>query len=316
MDEHYEHQENTPEAEPENDRSSTGMFWLAGLLFVVVVGVAAAGMYNSYQQKSTINRLTAQASGMNATIGQLQNQLNDTTSKLNDVSSAQAIAAQAAAQAAADAAKPSARTGPSGPSRADINKMKQQFQSSLDDQQKQLLSTQDDVAKTRADLQGNLDTTRDQLNGSIAKTHDELVTLEKRGEHRYFEFDLTKSKQFMREGPLGLMVRRSDPKHANIDLTVLVNDKQINKKRVNLYEPVWIYETDGGEPFQVVVNKIDAKGVHGYVSTPRYSDLSASAAPAAAAEPTATATTPNTTSNSNPTPNTNSDSTNSTGENQ
>lgn len=273
MDEHYEREETTPAP---GDRGSNGMFWLASLAFIVVVGVAAFGMYNSYQQKNTISQLTAQTSNLNATVGQLQNQLSDNTSKLNNVSSAQA----AAAQAAANAVKPSNTHAPAGPSRADMNRLKQQFRSSFDDQQKQLQSTQDDVARTRTDLQGNIDSTRDQLNGSIAKTHDELVTLEKRGEHRYYEFDLTRSKQLMREGPVSLMVRRSDPKHSNVDMTVLVNDKQITKKHVNLYEPVAIYATDGGEPFQIVLNRIDAKGIHGYVSAPRYTaaDLSASSA--------------------------------------
>jgi hypothetical protein len=311
MDEHYEREGTTPEDPTPEDRGS-GMFWLAGILFVVVVGVAAAAMYNSYQQKNTISQLTAQTSSMNATVSQLQNQLNDTTAKLNDVSSNQALAAQTAAQAAADAVKTSNAHAVPGASRADMNKLKEQFQSSLDDQQKQLQSTQGDIAQARTDLQGNIDTARDQLNGSIAKTHDELVTLEKRGEHRYFEFDLTRSKQFMREGPISLMVRRSDPKHSNIDMTVLVNDKQISKKHVNLYEPVSIYETDGGEPFQIVVNRIDAKGIHGYVSTPRYSaaDLSASASTPQPTEPRVTSPSPAPSSNS--TPNTNNNSTNST----
>jgi hypothetical protein len=311
MDEHYEREGTTPEDPAPEDRG-TGMFWLAGILFVVIVGVAAAGMYNSYQQKSTISQLTAQTSSMNATVSQLQNQLNDTTAKLNDVSSNQALAAQTAAQSAADAVKISNAHAVPGASRADMNKLKDQLQSSLDDQQKQLQSTQGDIAQARTDLQGNIDTTRDQLNGSIAKTHDELVALEKRGEHRYFEFDLTRSKQFMREGPIGLMVRRSDPKHSNIDMTVLVNDKQISEKHVNLYEPVSIYETDGGEPFQIVVNRIDANGIHGYVSTPRYSaaDLSASASTPEPSQSRATSSSP--APNSNSTSNTNNNSTNST----
>jgi hypothetical protein len=268
------------------ERESHPMFWLGALAILLLIGAAATSMYYSYQQKNTISQLTSQTSSMNSTIGQLQSELSSTTQKLNDVSAAQTLAAQTAAAQAA--AKP-ARAGAAGPSRAELNRLKQ-IQSRLDEQQQQLQSTQDSVTQARTDLQGNLDSTRDQLNGSIAKTHDELVLLEKRGEHRYFEFDLTKGKQFVREGPVSLMIRRSDAKHANLDLGVLVNDKQITKKKVNLYEPVWIYESANGDPLQVVVNRIDDKGVHGYVSAPRYtaSDLSASAASA----PEAPASTP------------------------
>src|SRR5215831_8665516 len=76
----------------------------------------------------------------------------------------------------------------------------------------------DVVAKNRTDLETSLSSTKDELNGSIAKTHEELVVLQKRGERNYFEFDLNKSKQFQRLGPLMLSLRRTDAKHMNYDL--------------------------------------------------------------------------------------------------
>jgi hypothetical protein len=74
-------------------------------------------------------------------------------------------------------------------------------------------------------------------------------------------------------------------------LVVVVNDRQIDKKKVNLYEPVWIYESKDAQPVQVVVNKIDKNSVHGYISAPKYSseDLSkgATLTPAALTLPNA-----------------------------
>jgi hypothetical protein len=133
-------------------------------------------------------------------------------------------------------------------------------------------------------LEGNLNSTRDDLNGSIAKTHDEPVLLEKRGERDYFEFDAAKSKKFQRTGPLSISLRKADAKHSHVDLVVLFNDREISKKSVNLYEPVWIYQEQNAQPVQVVVNKIDKDKVHGYVSAPKYSpsDLAASVASPAA----------------------------------
>jgi len=143
-----------------------------------------------------------------------------------------------------------------------------------------LKDTQDQVAYQGADLEGKVDSTRDELNGSIARTHDELVALEQKGERNYFEFDLVKAKHFQRLGPVNISLRKADAKHKTYDLAMIVEDNQLSKKHVNLYEPIWI---DGGDSqqVQVVVNKVDKDHVHGYVSAPKYSQ-SASLTPASA----------------------------------
>jgi hypothetical protein len=140
----------------------------------------------------------------------------------------------------------------------------------LEDQKKELKATEDLVAKNRSELEGNLNSTRDELNGSIAKTHEELVALEKRGERRYFEFDLEKSKQFQRFGPVTLSLRKADTKHKSFDLEMIVDDNELSKKKVNLYEPIWIHTENESQPVQVVVNRIEKNRVHGYVSAPKY----------------------------------------------
>jgi len=99
-----------------------------------------------------------------------------------------------------------------------------QIQSQIAEQKKLLKQTQDDIASARSDLEGKLGSTRDELNGSIARTHDELVTLEKRGERSYYEFDLSKSKGFQREGPIQISLRKADSKHQSYDMMMLVND--------------------------------------------------------------------------------------------
>ena len=166
------------------------------------------------------------------------------------------------------------RTGdtPSSPGKrgGPTDKRYKQLQTQLEDQGKQLKETQDLVAKNRTDLETSLSSTKDELNGSIAKTHDELVVLQKRGERNYFEFDLAKSKQFSRVGPLTLSLRKADTKHMSYDLAMVVDDNQLNKKKVNLYEPIWIHTESAGQPVQVVVNKISKDFVHGYISAPKY----------------------------------------------
>lgn len=221
----------------------------------------------------------AKVTMLHTTMNQMQNRLDTLAVKLNEMS------------AARTAAPPTEPTDtlvytypPKAPSAKTVQRAKRatvnsgspadksliQLQAQLNDQQKQLKDTQNEVAETRSDLEGSVDSTRDELNGSIAKTHDELVAFKRIGEREYFEFDLTKSKQFQRSGPLMLSLRKADSKHKSYDLAMIVDDNQIGKKQVDLYEPIWIHAGDDAQPVQVVVNEIDKNHVHGYVSAPLY----------------------------------------------
>ena len=154
-----------------------------------------------------------------------------------------------------------------------------QLQKRLLDQQKQLASTREDLDKTRENFQSSLSSTKDELSGSIARSHDELVALQKRGERNYYEFHLTRSKAFERVGPLRLSLRKADIKHKRFDMMMLVDDNELQKKGVNLYETLLLNLADRPQPLEVVVNKISKEAVVGYVSEPKYkrSELSASA---------------------------------------
>jgi uncharacterized coiled-coil protein SlyX len=258
--------------------------WLV-IAIVVLLGVAGVAFGYGYRQQLLVGHLTAQQTVADSTISQMQTQLNTVTSKLNDMTAAQAQA-QAQAQPQADAAKQpdkkiassAPRTGARRPAASD--KRYKQLQSQLAEQQKELKDTQDLVAKNRADLEGNISSTRDELNGSIAKTHEELVVLEKRGERSYTEFDLMKAKQFQRIGPITLSLRKADTKHKNYDIEMIVDDNQMGKKKVNLYEPIWIHTENESQPVQIVVNRIEKNLIHGYVSAPKYkpSELAATGA--------------------------------------
>jgi flagellar motility protein MotE (MotC chaperone) len=264
--------------------------WLAA---VAVVLILAAGMSMAYiyHQQSLFRQLSAHDEQMNATISELRNQTEGLAAKLNEMTAAQQAAA-ATANAPAGSKKTAAKRQQA------VDKRYKQLQAQLDDEKKQLKETEDEVAKNRSDLEGSLSSTRDELNGSIARTHEELVVLAKRGERSYFEFDLTKAKQFQRVGPITLSLRRVDAKHKNYDLQMVVDDNQLTKKRVNLYEPVWIHTENESQPVQVVVNRIERNLVHGYVSAPKYknSELATSLTPVSAPA----ASSPNTDSSSTP----------------
>jgi uncharacterized coiled-coil protein SlyX len=288
--------------------------WLV-IAVVALLGIAAVTFAYGLHQQSLVRQLTAQTATAHASLNQMQGQLNAMTAKLNDMTTARTSPQAPAASAeppdpaisepaadisaktpeAASASTPVA-AAKSAPAKRHVAKRRApvvdkkyvQLQSQLAEQQKQLKETQDEVAKNRSDLEGTINSTRDDLNGSIAKTHEELVALEKRGERSYFEFDLSKSKQFQRVGPLTLSLRKADTKHKSYDLAMIVDDNELQKKKVNLYEPIWIHTETDSQPVQIIVNKIDKDTVHGYISAPKYKPSELAAAGSASVTPVST----------------------------
>lgn len=163
----------------------------------------------------------------------------------------------------ADRAAPS----PATPRRRSEDPRLKKLQSQIDAQGKAIEQTRNDLAST----QGDLTNTRTELTGSIARTHDELVVLQKKGERNYYEFDISKSKQFQREGPFGIRLKKANTKHQYADLELMVDDRNLSQKHVNLYQPVMSYTPDSPQAVEVVINEISKDHIHGYVSAPKYS---------------------------------------------
>jgi hypothetical protein len=281
------------------DSRSRASVW-PGVVIVALILVAGLAIVYAHSQRSDINAMAARDASLNASVSQLQDQLQSTTAKLDDMVAQQQAATQAAAEAAQAKAKAAAerRTARErAPRRHVLTASERRYnalQARLDVQQKELNDANQTIAQTRSDLAASIDSTRTDLNGSIAKNHDELVALEKRGQRNYFEFDLWRSKEFSRTGPISLALRHADTKHMRYNMMLLVDDNHLEKKNVDLYEPIWISSEGEPQPLEIVVNKITRNHIHGYISAPRYSsaELASTAArlqPVSATSSTASA---------------------------
>jgi hypothetical protein len=279
MEEYPEMSENRDEGVP---TAMERRRWLIGAIAALAVGLALG---YAYRQQIKVRHLVAQESVANATINDLQRQLKTMADELHSMVAAQQATADAVAQSTRKATAKTAGGAHSATHGGSVDKRYDQLQAQLTEQQKQLKETQDLIAKNRTELEGSLNSTRVELDGSIAKTHEELVALAKRGERSYFEFDLAKSKQFQRFGPLTLSLRKADTKHNTFDMVMIVDDNELTNKKVNLYEPIWIHAENETQPVQVVVNRIAKDRVHGYVSVPKYKPSELAAASAAAMTP-------------------------------
>ncbi|MBZ5595127.1 MAG: hypothetical protein LAP39_23020 [Acidobacteriia bacterium] len=272
------------------------------LLFVIALcGIAGISTFYFAREHRQALQLAASNQALTANLNEVQGQLQTLTDKLNAMSAPpqtppvlrEPAPARPAATGERTHKKPMHRTATARKQEpAPDDPRWSQMQGQLSDQQKQLAVTREEMEKNRSELDGRLNSTRDELNGSItrshdelngsiARTHGELVALQKRGERNYYEFHLDKAKTFQRVGPISVSLRKVNLKHKNYNLALMVDDNQLDKKNVNLYEPVWITFSDRPQPVELVVNKVQKDQITGYISEPKYknSELAANAAP-------------------------------------
>jgi hypothetical protein len=219
------------------------------------------GFYALHEHQAAQNAAANNAQAT-AELSTTKQEVSDLTAKVNAlVARSEAQQAPAAPQAqAASGSRPAAARRPKDDPRF------KKLQSQIDAQGHAIDQARADLAST----QGDLSSTRTELTGSIAHTHDELVLLEKKGERSYTEFDIAKSKQFSREGPFSVRLRKADNRHQFADLDLLVDDRNLQQKHVNLYQPVMFSTPDSPQPVEVVINNITKDHIHGYVSASKY----------------------------------------------
>lgn len=254
-----------PSREP--SKSRLGLVVLA----LALAGATAFSVMQIAHQRRQARELAASRDQMSAALTESQTEIQALSTKL------EALRAASENQAAAKRTAPTVRTHHARAATrppADDPRWKQ-LQSQLSGQEEQLATTRAELDRTRDELQDRLSSTRDELDGSIARTHEELVALEKRGARDYHEFQLTKSKRFQRVGSISLSLRKVNAKHKSYNLAMIVDDFTLEKKNVNLYEPVVITLSDRPQPLELVVNKVSKDEVEGYLSEPKYkkSDL-------------------------------------------
>jgi uncharacterized phage infection (PIP) family protein YhgE len=240
---------------------------VAAIAAVVVAGGAIGGY--AVHEHNSAKTLATQNEQMTATLNADRNALNDLTAKVNALAAqSEAAPAQAAAAVSSVPARPAGSAKPSAatPRRRSDDPRLKKLQSQLDEQGKEIEQTRNEIEST----QGDLANTRTELTGSIARTHDELVLLEKKGERNYYEFDILKSKEFQRQGPFGIRLRKANVKHQYADLELMVDDRNLTQKHVNLYQPVMFYTPDSPQAVEVVINNVSKDHIHGYVSAPKY----------------------------------------------
>jgi hypothetical protein len=161
--------------------------------------------------------------------------------------------------------------------------------SRLSEQQKQAIS---DVNTQVSGVKTGLETTNAKLDsvmgdlgqqsGLIAHNRDELELLKHRSDRTYYEFTLVRGKPPTRVSTVSLQLKSVDPKKNRFTLSVLANDKKVEKRDRNTEEPLQFYTgKDHQSLYEVVVFTVTKNQVTGYLSTPQQAPQAASLPPGA-----------------------------------
>jgi hypothetical protein len=255
---------------PSQSRSTSRRGLIA--LSVVVAVLAAYSLWGIQSdrktlrtQRNTIDELSGKVAALTNGADTLQSRLTDTRSALDAARKRLDAADETAGHARALALQ----------NRSETRRSAQQLEGALDSQQKQVVVLKGAVDGVQVNVSGNRnDIDRalgdlTQQSGLIARNRDELAALKRTGDRSYFEFDLRKSHQFTRVGPLSVRLNKTDEKHQRYTVTVVVNDRRVEKKDNALLEPVQFYIPGTHKLLELVAQQIGDGRIAGYVSSPK-----------------------------------------------
>jgi predicted nucleic acid-binding Zn-ribbon protein len=268
--------------------------WITILFAVVIAGVGAMA-YAGYSAQTHLQQevtkaqdqnkiLTAQLDQANSRLAELKGQMDVTSQKIGmtqaELADARSRAESIRKQQTASDQKLSEK----------IAQAQKESEAQIGAVATDVTGAKKDIESTRTDLEATkskLDrATGDMgvMSGLIAHNHDDLEELKRRGDRNYYEFTVQKAKTPQRVGPVQMSVNKTDPKKSKYTMTVLVDDKAIEKRDKTAGEPVQFYVKGSARtaPYELVVFDVGKNQITGYLSTPKDASSAPAAAPAAA----------------------------------
>ena len=294
---------NVPSPEESYRYESTGTpRWIA-VLFGVVIALLAVLGYAGYTTQARLGQDLAEQQKQNKV---LTAQLEQANSRVADLKSQMEITVQrvgltqseiARAKSRAEAIRQEQQTSDQKLT-AQLSQAQKESDEKIGAVASEVGGAKKDIEATKTDLEatkGKLERSLGDMNvmsGLIAHNRDDLEDLRRRGDRNYYEFTLQKSKNAQRVGPVQMSLNKTDPKKAKYTITVVADDKTIEKRDKTSGEPVQFYVKGSSRmaPYEIVVFDVGKNQINGYLATPK--EGGAAAPPASAAAPAATPTKP------------------------
>jgi cell division protein FtsB len=285
---------NVPSPQESYHYESTGTpRWIAVLFGVVIAALAVLGIAG-YSTQSRLSQdltkqqdqnkiLTAQLDQANSRIADLKSKMEITTQR---VGLTQSELAQAKSRA--ESIRKEQQTSDQKLT-AQLGQVQKESEEKIGAVASEVGGAKKDIEATKSDLEatkGKLERSLGDMNvmsGLIAHNRDDLEDLKRRGDRNYYEFTLQRSKTAQRVGPVQMSLNKTDPKKAKYTLTVVADDKTIEKKDKTSGEPVQFYVKGSARmaPYEIVVFDVGKNQITGYLATPKEGGAAATTAPAA-----------------------------------
>lgn len=255
--------------------------WIIVLFVVSLVGLAALA-YAGHSVQTRFEQelakaeeqnkiLTAQLEQANTRIADLKGQVDVTSQKVGMTQAELADARSRAEsirkqQAASDQKLTEQITAAQKESAAQIGAVA----TDVSGAKKDIEATRTDLEATKSKLEratGDMGV----MSGLIAKNHYDLEELKRKGDRNYYEFTIQKSKTPQRVGPVQISLNKADQKKSKYTMTVLVDDKSVEKKDKTAGEPVQFYVKGSARlaPYEIVVFEVGKNQINGYLATPK-----------------------------------------------
>jgi len=263
---------------------------LFAVLFVALGVIAYAGHSIQTRLEQELSKadeqnkiLTAQLEQANARLADIKGQVEVTSQKVgmtqSELAEARSRAESIRKQQAASDQKLSAA----------ISEAQKESEAKIGAVATDVTGAKKDIEATKTDLEATkskLDrATGDMgvMSGLIARNHDDLEDLKRKGDRNYYEFTLQKSKTPQRVGPVQVALNKTDQKKSQYTMTVLADDKSIQKKDKTAGEPVQFYVKGSAKlaPYEIVVFDVGKNQISGYLATPKDNNAPAAAPPPA-----------------------------------
>jgi len=129
-------------------------------------------------------------------------------------------------------------------------------------------ATKEELARTVADLK-RVNGDMGVMSGLVATNGKELDALKQLGDRNYFEFNLGKTKAPQKVGDIAVQLKSTDPKKNRFTITLIADDKTVEKRDKNVNEPVQFYVAKARQPYELVVNEVKKNQIVGYLATPK-----------------------------------------------
>lgn len=262
-----------------------------GILVAALGGLAYAGYSAQTQLQQAVSKaqdqnkiLSAQLDQANSRLAELKGQMDVTSQKIGmtqaELADARSRAESIRKQQAASDAKLS----------QEIAQTQKESEAKIGAVATDVTGAKKDIEATRSDLEATKSklerATGDMgvMSGLIARNHDDLEELRRRGDRNYYEFTIQKAKTPQHVGPVAVALNKTDQKKSKYTITVLADDKSIEKKDKTAGEPVQFYVKGSARtaPYELVVFDVSKNQITGYLATPKEISSAGSSAPSPA----------------------------------